>query len=91
MEVLVEIPTVFQAHTNGSKRVTAHGGTVAEVLADLDSRHSGILSRMVNADGTLKRFVNVYVNEQDVRGADSLETEVADGDSILILPAVAGG
>ncbi|MBV1853528.1 MoaD/ThiS family protein [Catellatospora tritici] len=91
MEVLVEIPTVFLSHTNGSKRVTAYGGTVAEVLADLDSRHQGIRSRVVNADGTLKRFVNVYVNEKDVRAADALNTQVADGDSILILPAVAGG
>lgn len=91
MTVQVLIPTVFLSHTNGSKKVTAAGETVGEVLADLETRHRGIRSRVVGDDGTLRRFVNIYVNDDDVRGAEALNTKVADGDSILILPAVAGG
>lgn len=91
MAVLVEIPTVFQSYTNGVKKVPATGSTVGEVLVDLDSRYRGIRARVISDDGALRRFVNIYVNDEDVRGFDLLDTEVTDGDCILILPAVAGG
>ncbi|WFE20059.1 MoaD/ThiS family protein [Solwaraspora sp. WMMD937] len=91
MAVFVEIPTVFQSYTNGVKKVSATGSTVGEVLVDLDNRYRGIRARVIGDDGALRRFVNIYVNDEDVRGFDLLDTEVTDGDSILILPAVAGG
>jgi molybdopterin synthase sulfur carrier subunit len=90
MAVNVSIPTILRSHTGGQKSVEASGSTVAEVINDLDSQHSGIKDRLVR-EGSLHRFVNVYVNDEDVRFAGGLDASVSDGDSVTILPAVAGG
>ncbi len=90
MAVTVSVPTILRPHTGGEKSVEASGANLAEVIEDLDSRHSGLKSRLVT-DGALHRFVNVYVNDEDVRFAGGLEATVRDGDNVTILPAVAGG
>ncbi|WP_026448851.1 MoaD/ThiS family protein [Actinopolyspora mortivallis] len=90
MAVSVSIPTILRSHTGGQKSVEADGNTVAEVINDLDSRHSGLKDRLVK-DGGLHRFVNVYVNDEDVRFVGGLDATVSDGDNLTILPAVAGG
>ncbi|GAA4870505.1 MoaD/ThiS family protein [Saccharopolyspora cebuensis] len=90
MAVTVSIPTILRTHTDGQKSVEAGGNTLAEVIDDLDSRHSGLKDRLVK-EGALHRFVNVYVNDEDVRFSGGLEAKVSDGDSVTILPAVAGG
>jgi molybdopterin converting factor small subunit len=90
MAVNVSIPTILRTHTGGEKSVEANGTTLASILEDLESRHSGIRARLVK-DGSLHRFVNVYVNDEDVRFAGGLEAKVNDGDTVTILPAVAGG
>ena len=90
MPVTVRIPTIMRTHTGGQKSVTAEGATLADLLADLDSRHGGLAGRVVD-DGQLRRFVNVYVNDEDVRFTGGLGTPVSDGDDVTILPAVAGG
>jgi MoaD family protein len=89
--VRVKVPTILRAHTGGEGQVDGEGGTVREVLEDLEGRFPGIRARLVTDDGALHRFVNVYVNDEDVRYLGSLETEVSDGDVVSILPAVAGG
>ncbi len=93
MAVEVSIPTILRTHTGGEKRVSAAGDTLAAVIADLESKYSGISERLVDPDkpGKLHRFVNIYVNDEDVRFSGGLETVIADGDSVTILPAVAGG
>ncbi len=91
MPVLVKLPTILRKHADGEPRVDAEGGTLRELLADLESRYPGITKNVVTEDGALHRFVNVYVNDEDVRYLGSLETEVKDGDTVSILPAVAGG
>jgi sulfur-carrier protein len=90
MAVTVSIPTILRTHTGGAKSVEASGSTLSEVITDLDSRHGGIKDRLVK-DGSLHRFVNIYVNDEDVRFTGGLDAPVSDGDSITILPAVAGG
>ncbi|MFZ2176507.1 MAG: MoaD family protein [Rhodococcus sp. (in: high G+C Gram-positive bacteria)] len=90
MAVTVSIPTILRTHTSGEKRVEATGPTLSDVIDDLDGRYGGIKERLIN-EGRLHRFVNVYVNDEDVRFSGGLDTEVADGDSVTILPAVAGG
>jgi MoaD family protein len=91
MSVEVKVPTILRQHTGGESRVSGDGSTLREVLKDLDSRHPGFMKRVVAEDGSLHRFVNVYVNDEDVRYLGALETDVADGDIVSILPAVAGG
>ena len=91
MTVTVKLPTILRKHAGGEARVGADGATLAEVLKDLESRYPGITKNVVSEDGGLHRFINVYVNDEDVRYLGSLETEVKDGDTISILPAVAGG
>ncbi|MET0702958.1 MAG: MoaD/ThiS family protein [Mycobacterium sp.] len=93
MSVTVSIPTILRAHTGGEKRVDASGATLADVITDLEANHSGISERLVDPanPGKLHRFVNIYVNDEDVRFSGGLATEIADGDSVTILPAVAGG
>ncbi|OBI84472.1 MoaD/ThiS family protein [Mycobacterium sp. E740] len=93
MPVSVSIPTILRTHTGGEKRVTATGDTLAAVISDLESNYSGISERLMDKanPGKLNRFVNVYVNDEDVRFSGGLDTAVADGDSVTILPAVAGG
>jgi len=86
----VSIPTILRTHTGGEKRVNAAGETVGAIIADLESNYSGISERLVD-NGKLHRFVNIYVNDEDIRFSGGLETAIADGDSVTILPAVAGG
>lgn len=90
MAVTVSVPTILRTHTGGEKSVKASGDTIEEVIEDLETRHSGIKGRLVK-DGSPHRFINVYVNDEDVRFAGGLAAAVRDGDNVTILPAVAGG
>jgi molybdopterin synthase sulfur carrier subunit len=90
MAIEVRIPTILRAYTGGEKAVTSSGATLAELVDRLDAKHPGIKERLVE-NGGLRRFVNVYVNDEDVRFTGSLETPVHDGDVVVVLPAVAGG
>jgi MoaD family protein len=87
----VKLPTILRSQAGGEKQVDVDGTTLREVLSDLETRYPGITSTVLSEDGSLHRFVNVYVNDEDVRYLGSLETEVRDGDTVSILPAVAGG
>jgi sulfur-carrier protein len=89
--VEVKLPTIMRSSTGGDATVTGHGATLREVLEDLESRYPGLTGNVVTEDGGLHRFVNVYVNEEDVRYLGALETEIGEGDVVSILPAVAGG
>jgi sulfur-carrier protein len=93
MSVNVSIPTILRTHTGGEKRVTAQGDTLQDVIRDLESNYSGISERLIDPSsrGKLHRFVNIYVNDEDVRFSGGMATQVSDGDSVTILPAVAGG
>jgi molybdopterin converting factor small subunit len=91
MAIEVSIPTILRQYTDGAKAVEASGATLAAVVDDLEARHAGIKARLVEDDGSLRRFVNVYLNDEDVRFLDGINTAVADGDNVTILPAVAGG
>lgn len=90
MAVEVSIPTILRTYTGGAKTVSASGATLKAIVDDLDASHPGIADRLVD-DAGLRRFINVYLNDEDVRFLSGLDTEVADGDSLTILPAVAGG
>jgi molybdopterin converting factor small subunit len=90
MAVTVSIPTILRTHTAGEKSVEASGATLAEVIDNLEANHAGLKARLVK-EGSLHRFVNVYVNDEDVRFSGGLTSPVADGDTVTILPAVAGG
>jgi MoaD family protein len=90
MAVEVRIPTILRTYTGGEKAVTGQGATLSEVIENLEVDHPGIKERLV--DGTdLRRFVNVYVNDEDVRFTGGLDTSISDGDQVVVLPAVAGG
>jgi len=89
--VTVRIPTVLRAATQGEKTVSIEGSTVGDVLDRLVDDHPGVKGQVFTEDGTLHRFLNVYVNDDDVRYTGGLETEVAAGDEVTLLPAVAGG
>jgi molybdopterin synthase sulfur carrier subunit len=91
MSVSVRIPTILRTYTGGESEVTAAGGTLAEVLDDLDGNYSGIKGRILDEGGELRRFVNVYVGNDDVRFLDNLATPTPDGTQISVIPAVAGG
>ncbi|MGO8871056.1 MAG: ubiquitin-like small modifier protein 1 [Acidimicrobiales bacterium] len=91
MPVQVNLPTVLRAHVGGAKTVPAEGSTVGEVLSNLVGAYPGLSGQVITADGTLHKFVNVYLNDDDVRYLSSLDTPVTDSDDISILPAVAGG
>ena len=91
MSVRVKLPTILRKHAGGERLVDASGATLRELLADLEGRYPGITRNVVTEDGGLHRFVNVYVNDEDVRYLGSLETAVKEGDTVSILPAVAGG
>jgi molybdopterin synthase sulfur carrier subunit len=90
MAIEVRIPTILRNYTGGAKSVEGSGATLAELLADLESRHGGLQDRLVDGGG-LRRFVNVYLNDEDVRFLGGLSAPVKDGDTITVLPAVAGG
>ena len=91
MSVSVRIPTILRTYTGGESEVSAEGGTLAEVLDDLDDQHSGIKGRIIDETGELRRFVNVYVGNDDVRFLDNLATPTPDGAQVSVIPAVAGG
>ncbi|MFN8194497.1 MAG: MoaD/ThiS family protein [Nocardioidaceae bacterium] len=90
MPIEVRIPTILRSYTGGEKAVPAAGDTLVALIDDLDANHPGIRERLVDA-GELRRFVNVYVNDEDVRFIGGLGATLADGDQVVILPAVAGG
>jgi MoaD family protein len=90
MAVRVQIPTPMRQHTEGNAVVEADGGTVQAVLDDLGRKYPGIAQRLFE-NGQVRRFVNVYLNDEDIRYLDSLATAVKDGDELSIIPAVAGG
>jgi sulfur-carrier protein len=91
MAIEVKIPTILRTYTNGEKSVEASGDTLIALIDDLDANHAGLKGRLITEDGGLHRFVNVYVNDEDVRFTGSLDTALKDGDAVTILPAVAGG
>ena len=90
MSIEVRIPTILRPYTKDQKSVQADGTNLSTLIADLDNSYPGLAERLLE-DGALRRFINVYVNDEDVRFLGSLETPVKDGDSVTILPAVAGG
>jgi sulfur-carrier protein len=91
MAVEVHLPTLLRGNTGGAATVTADGATVGEVFSALISEYPGLAENLVDDDGKLHKFVNVYRNDDDIRYLDQLDTKLADGDVISILPAVAGG
>jgi molybdopterin synthase sulfur carrier subunit len=91
MAVTVRIPTPLQRLTNGQGEVQCEGATVAELLADLERRHPGVKERLCDESGKLRRFVNIFVNEEDIRFLQGDQTGVKDGDDVSIIPAIAGG
>ncbi|TDD09499.1 MoaD/ThiS family protein [Nonomuraea deserti] len=90
MAIEVRIPTILRNYTDGAKAVDAEGATLDELISNLESRHPGIKDRLVD-QGSLRRFVNVYLNDEDVRFLGGLGTPLSDGDTVTVLPAVAGG
>ncbi len=91
MPVRVNLPTVLRAHAGGVKTVTADGTTVGDVLRSLEKEYPGLSGQVIDGSGALHKFVNVYVNDDDVRYLSALDTPVTDTDELSILPAVAGG
>lgn len=95
MAVEVRIPTILRQYTGGAKVVAGGGDTLGALIDDLESRHQGLRDRLIDEDpesgASLRRFVNVYLNDEDVRFLDGLKTTLSDGDSVTVLPAVAGG
>ena len=90
MAIEVRIPTILRTYTAGEKAVTAEGASLSALIDDLESNHAGIKERLIE-DGELRRFVNVYINDEDVRFIGGLEAPLSDGDQVVVLPAVAGG
>ena len=91
MSVLVSVPLPFRSCSNSSTEVTVEGNTVQQVLENLNVIHAGILEKICDNNGMPRRFVNLYLNQRDIRSLDNLDTRVHDGDKIAILPIVAGG
>ncbi len=91
MAIKVRIPTPLQKVTQNKSEVEAVGGTVSEVLANLDTLFAGLKDRLYDEKGELRRFINFYVNEEDIRFLDGDKTKLKDGDEISIVPAIAGG
>ena len=91
MAIEVKIPTILRTYTGGEKSVEGSGDTLQALIDDLEAQHAGIKGRLITDDGGLHRFVNIYVNDEDVRFTGSLDTALKDGDAVTILPAVAGG
>ena len=90
MAVEMRIPTILRTYTDGAKTVSGDGDTLAALIEDVNGRHPGLKDRIVD-DASVRRFVNVYVNDEDVRFSGGLGAPVADGDVVVVLPAVAGG
>ena len=91
MSVTVRIPTTMRPLTGGEKQVSVETGTLSDVIAALEAAHPGCGERLVDDDGGLRKFVNIFVDDDDVRYLDGLDTKVADGITVSIIPAVAGG
>jgi molybdopterin converting factor small subunit len=91
MTVSVRIPTILRTYTGDQSQVSAEGSTLSEVLDSLEADHPGIKARVVDEQGALRRFVNIYVAEEDVRFASGLDTPTPEGTQVSIIPAVAGG
>jgi sulfur-carrier protein len=91
MAIEVRVPTILRQYTGGAKVVEGTGDTIADLLTNLDTAHPGLRARLITAEGGLHRFVNVYVNDEDVRFLGALDAKLDDGDTVTILPAVAGG
>ena len=91
MPISVRIPTPLRKFTGGAESVTASGATVAAIVQDIETRHPGLKERICDDAGKVRRFVNVYVNGEDIRFLGSLDTPVKEGDEISIVPAIAGG
>ncbi|MDQ3028718.1 MAG: MoaD/ThiS family protein [Actinomycetota bacterium] len=91
MAIDLRVPTVLRKHTDGEAKVSGEGSTLAELVNDLDGRHAGLRDALVGTDGQLHRFINVYLNDEDVRFLGGIQTPLRDGDTVSILPAVAGG
>jgi molybdopterin converting factor small subunit len=90
METIVRIPTPLRTLTGGADEVTARGATVREVIDDLEGKHPGLRERLLDEKG-VRRFVNIYVGEEDIRFLEGLKTALKSGDQISIVPAIAGG
>ena len=90
MAIEVRIPTILRTYTGGEKAVDASGDSLSAVIDDLEGNHPGIKERLID-NGDLRRFINIYVNDEDVRFIGGLEAELKDGDQVVVLPAVAGG
>ncbi len=90
MAIEVRIPTILRTYTDGAKAVSGEGASLSELIENLEGSHPGLKDRLIDG-GDLRRFVNVYVNDEDVRFTGGLETSLADGDQVVVLPAVAGG
>lgn len=90
MAIEVRIPTILRTYTGGEKAVTGEGASLSALIDDLEANHMGIKERLID-DGELRRFVNVYINDEDVRFIGGLEAPLSDGDQVVVLPAVAGG
>lgn len=91
MPVTVRIPTPLQRLTGGQGEVACEGKTITEVLSDLEKRHPGVKERICDEQGKLRRFVNIFVNEEDIRFLQGDQTPIKDGDDVSIIPAIAGG
>ena len=91
MSVRVRIPTPLRRFTAGAEEVSVSGSTIATALTNLEQQHPGIKERLCDEQGRVRRFVNIYVNGDDIRFLNSLETAVKDGDEVSIVPAIAGG
>jgi MoaD family protein len=90
MAIEVRIPTILRPYTDGERAVSAAGASIAELIENLEANHEGIRERLLDG-AEVRRFVNIYVNDEDIRFTGGLATELSDGDSVVILPAVAGG
>ena len=91
MPVKVRIPTPLMKLTNNQAEISAEGGTIADILNNLESQFAGIKERICEENGTPRRFINIYLNEEDIRFLDGEKTKIKDGDEISIIPAIAGG
>ena len=91
MSITVKVPTQLRSLTDGAPEVTASGSTIADVVTDLEARHPGFGERLLDDSGSLRRFVNLYLDDEDVRFLQGLDTEVREGARLSIIPAVAGG
>jgi MoaD family protein len=91
MPVTVKLPAILRKHTGGEAKVEVQGSTIRELLANLESAYPGVTGNVVAEDGGLHRFINVYVNDEDVRYLGALDAPIKEGDTVSILPAIAGG